>query len=143
MNAVTFFTHPVNALLLLTALASGLLLAWPTLRRGGARGLSTLEATQLMNRKNAQVLDLRAAARFAEGHILNARNVSAKAVQDGSADLPKNKSVPLLLVCDAGQRSAACVRALKEQGYEAAHALAGGHAAWVAAGLPVSKSAGQ
>ncbi len=139
MNVATFLVQPTNALLLLTAFLSGLMLLWPTLMRRGAQGLSTLEATQLINRKNAQVLDLRAAARFAQGHILNARNLSAKALQEGTSDLPKNKTVALLLVCDAGPQSAACARALRKQGYEAAHSLTGGHAAWVAAGLPISK----
>jgi len=139
MNVATFLVQPTNALLLLTAFLSGAILLWPTLMRRGAQGLSTLEATQLINRKNAQVLDLRDATRFAQGHLLNARNMSAKALLDGTAELPKNKAVALLLICDAGQKSAACARVLRKQGYEAAHSLTGGHAAWIAASLPVSK----
>ena len=134
-----FFTeHPANLVLLLTAAVSGFLLLWPILMRRGAQALSMLEATQLINRKNAVVIDLRDAKQFAAGHALNARNVMPDALAD-SAALPKNKETPVLLICEAGQRSAASARALAKLGYAAVHPLAGGHAAWVAAGFPVQK----
>ncbi len=138
--AVKFFVDsPINVVLLLTALVCAVMLAMPALLRRGAAALSILEATQLINRKNAVLLDLRDTEQFAQGHALNARNVPANTLPEATSALPKNKAAPLLLLCESGQRSAAGARLLSKQGYTEVYTLAGGHNAWVAAGLPVQK----
>ena len=65
-TAVQFFLD--NILLIGVAFVSGAMLVWP-LVRGKASGptLSTLQATQLINSRNPQVVDLRNADEFAKG----------------------------------------------------------------------------
>ena len=61
--------------------------------------------------------------------------------KDLPKELPKNKALPLVVVCPTGARASRAVAALKTLGYENAKALAGGLVAWRAANLPVEKSA--
>ena len=54
---MTFFTEPLNLILIAAAAISGALLVWPMLTRR-AQGLSIAQATQLINRRNALVIDV-------------------------------------------------------------------------------------
>ena len=60
---------------------------------------------------------------------------------DASTDLPKNKALPLVVVCPTGTRATRAVATLKKLGFENAQSLAGGLAAWREANLPVEKTA--
>ena len=65
-----------NIILIAVAFVSGAMLVWPLVRaRASGPTLTTLQATQLMNSRNPQVLDLRNAEEFAKGSLPNARNV--------------------------------------------------------------------
>ena len=60
---------------------------------------------------------------------------------ENSANLPKNKALPLVVVCPSGVRAVRAVATLRKLGFENARALAGGLAAWREANLPLEKSA--
>jgi rhodanese-related sulfurtransferase len=98
-----------------------------------------MEATQLINRKGAVVLDVRTAEEFATGHLPSARNVPLDDVEQKVAGVIKNKAAPVLIVCKSGQRSARAQTLLRNLGYAEAFSLQGGVAAWQEAGLPVVK----
>ena len=72
--------------------------------------------------------------------MVGARNIPLGTLE-GAKGLPTNKALPLIVVCATGARAGRAVGLLKKQGYENAHALAGGLAAWREANLPVEKSA--
>ncbi|PLZ03443.1 sulfurtransferase [Burkholderia sp. WAC0059] len=139
---MTFFSNYINLVLIAIALISGGMLLWPTLRRGGSAGLSAAEATQIINRRNAVVVDLRPAAEFANGHLPSARQIEFAELQAKVAQLAKNRSNPVLLVCQTGQQSRKARRVVKEAGYEEVHVLEGGLNAWQQAGMPVVKHGG-
>ena len=61
-----------NWYLILLALASGAMLLWPVLAGGGASGLSTADAVQLINRQKAVVVDVCGPEEYAEGHVSGA-----------------------------------------------------------------------
>lgn len=127
--------------LILAALTSGGLLLWPALqRRGGADRVTIAEAVRLINREKAVLIDVSEPAEYAAGHATQARNIPFGSLQ-GSKALPSNKSVPLLLMCPTGARAQRAVATLRKLGYEKAHAVIGGLAAWREAQLPVEKSA--
>ena len=124
------------------ALASGGMLLWPLLRRGaGGPWVTTLEATQLMNRNDAMVIDVRPAADFAGGHILGAKNVPLAELEARAADLAKNKAKPVIVHCRDGRSAGAAVAMLKKHGFGNVFNLSGGFGAWQEAGLPVEKRA--
>ena len=65
-----------NLMYVVLAAASGAMLLWQTLSgAGGSGGLTPLQATLLMNREDAQVLDVREASEWSAGHIANSRNI--------------------------------------------------------------------
>lgn len=130
-----------NILLVAVAVVSGAMLIWPTLRRGAGGGpaVSTLEATLLMNQKGALVLDLREAPEYEKGHVLGSRNVPFGELEARAAGLEKYKTKPVVVVCEAGNRSGRAVGILRKHGFEQVFSLAGGIAAWQQAGLPLEK----
>ena len=134
-----FFTDYTNLVLIAIVLISGGLLLWPALSRRGRGGVTAGEATQLINRRNAVVVDLRPAAEFATGHLPSARHLEFAELQAKVGQLVKNKSNPVLLVCQTGQQSNKAVRVVQDAGYAEVHVLQGGLNAWQQAGMPVVK----
>ena len=131
-----------NWYLVAAAAVSGGMLLWPTLQRGAAGGaISTAEAVRLINREKAVLIDVCEPAEFAAGHVAGARNVPLAAIEAGHKQLPSNKALPLVVLCQSGARAARAAGMLRKLGYEKAQPMAGGLAAWREAGLPVEKSA--
>ena len=130
-----------NWYLFATALVSGAMLLWPTLvdNVGGAK-VSAADAVRLINREKAVLIDVSEPAEYAAGHAVGARSIPLSALET-SRELPKNKSLPLVVVCPTGTRATRAVVALKKLGFENTTALAGGLAAWRAANLPTEKTA--
>ena len=129
-----------NIFLVAIALVSGGMLLWPLVRKGmGGSGVNTLQATQMMNREDALVFDLRAPAEYASGHILGARNMPLADLGRRAGELDKYKAKPVILYCADGSRSGAGVALLRKNGFANVVNLSGGYAAWQQAGLPVEK----
>jgi len=128
-----------NLLLLVVAFASGAMLLWPLVRRGtGGPWVSAAQATQLINREDAQVLDVRDPGEYGAGHILGAKNLPLARL-DSAGEVAKKKDATLIVYCDTGDRSGKAVAALKKQGYGKVANLSGGLSAWKQAGLPVER----
>jgi len=129
-----------NLLLILTAFVSGAMLLWPLVRRrSGGPWINTLQATQLMNREDALVIDVRDAAEYAKGHILGAKSVPFADLARRADDLQKHKAKAVIVHCENGNRAGNAAGTLRQHGFSRVHTLAGGFAAWQQAGLPVEK----
>lgn len=129
-----------NIFLFVIALVSGGMLIWPLLRRGtGGPWVNTLAATQLINRSDALVVDLRSAQDYAKGHILGAKNIPLADLERRAGELDRHKAKPVILHCGDGNRAGGGVATLRRKGFDSVHNLAGGYAAWQQAGLPVEK----
>jgi rhodanese-related sulfurtransferase len=136
VNLFKFATD--NAFMIAVAFVSGAMLIWPVLRRGaGGLAVSPQDATLMINRQDALVLDVRSPEDFGKGHILNARNLPLAQLEGRAGELQKLKTRPVI-VCEDGVRSSAAA-ALRKLGLEKVYTLAGGLAAWQQAGLPVEK----
>ena len=129
-----------NWMLILIALSSGGMLAWPLLRGANSGSLTAQGAVQLINRERAVVVDVREPEEFAAGHMTGAKNVPLNQLEEKLAAAVKNKTVPLLLVCATGARAQRAVAIAKKLGYEQAQAVAGGLKSWKEANLPVEKA---
>jgi rhodanese-related sulfurtransferase len=101
--------------------------------------VSALEAVQLMNRRDAVVLDVRENVEFAAGHIPNARNIPVGEFDKRARELEKLKSRPIIVTGLSGARAAKIIAALKKIGVAEVVALRGGLNGWVEASLPVEK----
>ncbi len=129
-----------NYYLVLALLISGGMLAWPLFRnRAGGPKLGTLAATQMMNKREVQIVDVRSASEFGAGSLRNARNVPLEEVAARATELNKDK--PVLVVCEAGRRASLAAVKLRSAGIGEVYILEGGLGAWRAAGLPVAKAA--
>ncbi len=101
------------------------------------------EATRLINHEHAVVIDIRSAADFAEGHILDAVNIGQAEMGERKQELEKFRKKPLIIYCQNGVSSPAIVRQLKSDGFPAVFTLRGGLATWQRAGLPLVRSIDQ
>ena len=138
VNLLKFVTEHI--FLVALAAVSGGMLIWPALRRTtGGPSISTLQATLLINQQNALVLDVREAAEYEKGHVLNARNLAIGELEGRSGEIEKYKAKPVIVVCDSGSRSEKAAATLRKQGFTQVFSLTGGIGAWQQAGLPVEK----
>jgi rhodanese-related sulfurtransferase len=129
-----------NIFLIAIAFVSGGMLVWPLVRRGtGGPSVNTLEATMLMNKKDSLVLDIREAAEFAQGHILNARNIPLGELERRMKEIERYKEKPIVISCAVGNRAGAAASLLRKHGFTQVVNLSGGIAAWRQAGLPTEK----
>ena len=114
-----------NIMLVGLVAVSGLSLLWPLLVRPSGNSVGPVEATQLINREDAYILDVREASKLA----------------DRVSELEKFKDKPIIVCCASGMRSSKACGELKKQGFEKLYSLSGGVDAWVGAGYPVKKGA--
>ena len=129
-----------NWVLIALALMSGSMLALPLIRGVATAGIGAQAAVQLINREKAVVVDVCQPEEFAAGHIGGAKNVPLSDLEAKLNSTVKNKTLPLILVCQTGARSARAIAIAKKLGYEQAQSLGGGLTAWKAANLPIEKS---
>lgn len=122
------------------AAVSGSFLLFETFRQhSGGSSLSPVQATMMINREDALMVDLRDQNDFQQGHIPNAKHIPLAALEKRVGDLAKYKQSPIILCCGVGTRSAAAVGTLRKQGFEKVYNLQGGLNAWQQAGQPVSR----
>ncbi len=128
-----------NWMLIAIAIASGSMLLLPVIQGATTGGLDPNGAVLLMNREKAVVIDVCEPSEFAAGHVGGAKNIPLNELEGKLASAVKNKSLPLILVCQSGARSGRAVAIAKKLGYEQAQSLGGGLSGWKAANLPVEK----
>jgi rhodanese-related sulfurtransferase len=132
---------PFNMVLFGLALASGGMLLWPLVSRPfrASHEVSAFDAVQLINRRDALVLDVRAAGEYAGGHIANARHIQESQLADRAKELEKFRARPIIVSCATGSRAPGVTGALRKKGFTEVFALRGGIAAWQQASLPLEK----
>jgi rhodanese-related sulfurtransferase len=120
------------------ALLSGGALLWPVLTQRGKKA-SPQQATLLINRGKATIVDVREAAAFAEGHLPDARNIPAGELGKRVGELDKFKNRTAIVVCQKGARAFGAARILEKAGFADVVVLDGGVDAWKTQGLPTTK----
>ena len=131
-----------NILIVAVFLASGGMLLWPIISGGfgHARDLGTLDATHLINRENALVLDVRDDAEYALLHIPDSRHIPLAVLESRLNELNKFKDKPIILNCLTGKRSAKACELLQKNGFNKVFVLKGGIGAWEEASLPLERA---
>jgi rhodanese-related sulfurtransferase len=134
-----FITQTQNLLLISLVVISGGALLAPLLGGGSAKQVNPVEATLLINREDAHIVDVREADEYAKGHLPEARNIPLAKFAERAGELEKYKDKPVIVVCASGMRSGKACGELAKLGFSKAVSLAGGIDAWLAAGYPVKK----
>ncbi len=114
------------------------MLLWTEQRKAG-KSVGTHEATRLINKEGAIVLDIRPKKEFSTGYITNAIHIPASDLDNHLTELEKYKQKPIIVVCNIGQTAGATSKKLKELGFENVVRLSGGMTEWKAQSLPVIK----
>lgn len=130
-----------NILPIFIALSSGSMLLWSLFgsRVRGIKEVDCVAALQLINHKNALVLDVREQNEYNAGHILNSTVIPLAKLDERIGELEKFKEQPVLIVCNTGNRSSTACVVLGKHGFAQAYNLAGGIAVWQKANLPLVK----
>jgi len=130
-----------NLWTVMIAVMSGAMLFWSFFghRLRGIKDVETVEALQLINHKNALVLDVREESEYKAGHILNAKWIPLGKLAERVGELERHREQPIVVVCRSGNRSASACSMLGKKGYTQAVNLAGGVVAWEKSNLPLEK----
>jgi rhodanese-related sulfurtransferase len=104
----------------------------------GEKRLSPLEAVRLINDRQALVVDVRAAADFKKGHILDAINVPQPRLAERIDEFGKDTARPIVVYCALGGVAAQAAHQLKKAGYAEVYPIRGGLNGWLSASLPVT-----
>ncbi len=101
----------------------------------GTQGLS-----DLVNRNDALILDIRDTNDFKKGHIIDAKNIPLRDVEGRLSEINSHQEKPIVVVCKLGQSAAGVTKLLKSKGFTQVYKLSGGMSEWSAANLPIVKS---
>ncbi len=94
-------------------------------------------ASQEIEGGSSLVLDVRESNEFSVDRIAGAKNVPLRSFVASMADLPDDRSIPVLVYCKSGHRGAMATTILHMYGYSDVRSIYGGLDGWKAAGLPV------
>jgi rhodanese-related sulfurtransferase len=105
----------------------------------GVKLLLPDEVTRLINREDAQVVDIRSSKDFENGHIIDAINISVDDLGNQLNKLNKYKDKGVIFCCTSGAVSTKEARKLMNEGFEKVYCLRGGILSWQNASLPLTK----
>jgi rhodanese-related sulfurtransferase len=130
-----------NIWVIALALTSGIMLFWSYFgnRLLGIKEVDHIAAMQLINHKNALMLDVREQSEYAAGHVLNSKLIPLGKLKERIGELEKYRERPIVVICRSGQRSASACGLLGKQGFTQVYNLNGGITAWQKASLPLEK----
>ena len=126
-----------NALLTTGLIASALAVMFYELKLK-ARNIGSLGipvAVRMIN-DGGNVVDVRAADRYLDGHIVDARNIPSDELLKDPGRLGSGEE-KVLLVCDNGSKSAECVAQLRKEGRDNIFNVRGGIEEWRRENLPL------
>jgi rhodanese-related sulfurtransferase len=102
------------------------------------RELPPAQGVLLIN-KGATVVDLRPAAEYSAGHIINSRNIPLPELDGRVTELEKFRDQPVLLYCKSGDDSNAAAKRLGKLGFSQLAVLKGGIGAWQQEQFPLER----
>ena len=116
------------------------LLFWYESRKSG-KTVSPQELSNLVNRQEGVVVDIRDHAEYSRGHIPGALNIPTAELEKRHVELNNHKQKPVSVVCNLGQFAGAATKQLKAAGFSDVYKLGGGISEWTASQLPLVKKA--
>ena len=97
------------------------------------------EFYELSQKSIAQLVDVRTASEYADGHISGAVNMDIYEHDFSQKIKELSKDKPVLVYCRSGSRSMKATEVLEEQGFELIYNLEGGINSWNSAGFETEK----
>jgi len=97
--------------------------------------VNAVNARALAELDGAEVIDVRAASEFEDGHVPGARHIFLGDLLEVQDQLPRDR--PLVVACQGGSRSSIGASLLRAHGFTNVINFTGGFSEWRNAGLPV------
>lgn len=135
---MNFFDFIAQEWILVSALAGLIVVYLWTEKIKSGLPVSSHELTTLVNVNKAVILDIRPAAEFKLGHLVDAINIPYERINNDIALLEKHKASTIVIVDKLGQHSGQVGRNLKKQGFDVRR-LSGGISEWQSQNLPLIK----
>ncbi|MFK7829692.1 MAG: rhodanese-like domain-containing protein [Congregibacter sp.] len=104
--------------------------------RKSGPSLSPQQAINLINSQDGIFVDLRDAAAYKKGHIVDAVHIPAAKLEERSTELKAHTDKPLVLVCNLGQQSSTAGKQLRAAGFNQVYKMSGGMTEWSNLQLP-------
>ncbi len=108
-------------------------------RSKAGKAVTPAQATSLINKEDAVIIDIRPKKEWSTGHITGAKHIPLSDLDRRIDELTKYKQRPVIVVCNLGQAAATATRKLKAAGFEQAVRLSGGMTEWKGQSLPIVK----
>ena len=115
---------------LIVILCCGILFNCTKLKTNTSVLISAEQMLELVKLEEVQLIDVRTPGEFAEGHIENAKNIDFYSANFDLQIDALDKSIPVILYCKSGRRSAKCVSKLNLKGFKVIYDLQGGINHW-------------
>ncbi len=108
-----------------------------SMRTRGFKAVTPGQLTQLINSRDAAILDVSTAPEFDKGHIVGAFNITPTAIDPDDKRLSSHREQPLAVVCKNGMQSETISKKLRKAGFSELFWLKGGVQAWATDQLPL------
>jgi rhodanese-related sulfurtransferase len=122
--------------ILAAALSSVVIMLFMHETRKSGPSLSPQKAINMVNAEQGVFLDLRDAADYKQGHIVDAVHIPSGKLAERMAELEKYRNKPIILVCKMGQQASAAGKQLKGNNFEQVYKMTGGMMEWSNLQLP-------
>lgn len=133
------FEFVINHWILSSSFAGLLVALFLLEKHRSGRSVSPQQATLLLNKDEAVILDIRDKKDFSEGRITGSVHIPFASLKDRTSDLEKYKDKQLVIVDKAGQHSGMAGKTLKAAGFENVCRMTGGISEWKNSSLPLVK----
>jgi rhodanese-related sulfurtransferase len=129
-----------NFMLIAAWVLTLLMIMWSESQKAG-KSVSPAVATQLMNKQDAVLIDIRSKKEWDTGHITGSKHVPLADFSRRLQEVEKFKTRPVIVVCNMGQTAGAASKQLKAAGFDNVLRLQGGITEWKGQNLPIVKKA--
>lgn len=137
---IEFATNNIVLVVIWVGLFAALIYSFIAPALSKVKRLDNHEATMLINKQDALVVDIRPEKEFKKGHILDSVQLKAEQVRESNfTSLEKYKERPIIVVCAMGNQASGVANKMLKSNFNQVNVLSGGISAWQGAGLPVSK----
>jgi rhodanese-related sulfurtransferase len=113
-----------------------LMIIWYEGQKAG-KSVSTAIATQLINKQDAVLIDIRTKKEWDTGYITGSKHIPLPDLTRRINEVEKFKKSPIIVICNMGQTAGSATKLLKAAGFENVVRLQGGIAEWKGQSLPI------
>jgi len=131
---IEFVTNHIELSGLFVALLAAL---WFTEKSRSGRSISPQEATLLLNKDKAVIVDLREKGEYSEGRITSSIHIPFSSLKERAVELEKYKDKQIILVDKMGQHSGSAGKTLQAEGFENVCRMTGGISEWTNCNMPL------